>query len=498
MHNGVKIRTMGSSLDDDLRDYEQAKFALAEILRAISAHPAMRADAARPLLGDLFTRLAEDRFNLVVVGRYNRGKSSLMNAILATNRLPVGIVPLTSVITTVSYGTTERLLLHYRWRRIPTEANVDELASYVTQDGNPDNVSNIITADLRLPAPMLRRGFHFVDTPGLGSPNADNTRTTEEFLPAADAFLLVSSYESPLSTEELRVLRFAARSTRQIFIALNKQDAVLPQEREQLQRYVHEQLADLIGADNVRIYSVSARDAILARGLKNESAFRQSGVNALERDLVRFLINDKQTEFLLRFCDRVETVLQRLPAGSRLDEVRKRFEALRKSIGAPPSSFEACNRKWTDFDDNAKARLRFRSCEVNCELCRVTKEAEVKAVAAIVEQIASNRAAALECASAICFHHLELLLSSMDDPQTVRDILQHQSILTSRVADNMRRYATKHGGLRRHLASEEEAMSADHGLAVLVGRRHVNFLLPRNAVVTSPHSKAPTSGAAEQ
>lgn len=49
-------------------------------------------------------RLAQDRFNLVTVGRFSRGKSSLMNALLETNRLPMGVVPITSVITMVQHG----------------------------------------------------------------------------------------------------------------------------------------------------------------------------------------------------------------------------------------------------------------------------------------------------------------------------------------------------------------------------------------------------------
>jgi predicted GTPase len=60
---------------------------------------------------DLFARLAEDRFNLAVVGRFSRGKSSLMNAILGSERLRTGVVPLTSVITTVTYGSQERMTL---------------------------------------------------------------------------------------------------------------------------------------------------------------------------------------------------------------------------------------------------------------------------------------------------------------------------------------------------------------------------------------------------
>lgn len=50
-----------------------------------------------------------------------------MNAILGLDRLPTGIVPLTTVITTVSYGTTEKVALKYQERRLDTEIPLSEL-----------------------------------------------------------------------------------------------------------------------------------------------------------------------------------------------------------------------------------------------------------------------------------------------------------------------------------------------------------------------------------
>ena len=62
---------------------------------------------------------------------------------------------------------------------------------------------------MQLPAEFLRRGFLFVDTPGLGSAIEENTRTTESYLPEADAYLLVTSFDGPLSEEEMRFFREA-------------------------------------------------------------------------------------------------------------------------------------------------------------------------------------------------------------------------------------------------------------------------------------------------
>jgi hypothetical protein len=79
----------------DLRSYEQDKFAIADLVRSAALLGPRQNRDCEERTEDLLARLAEDRFNLVVVGRFNRGKTSLMNAILATDRLPMGIVPLT-------------------------------------------------------------------------------------------------------------------------------------------------------------------------------------------------------------------------------------------------------------------------------------------------------------------------------------------------------------------------------------------------------------------
>ena len=65
----------------DLLQYEHLKFDLASVLRAASARLQESSPRHETDVRDLFARLAEDRFNLVVVGRFSRGKSTLMNAI---------------------------------------------------------------------------------------------------------------------------------------------------------------------------------------------------------------------------------------------------------------------------------------------------------------------------------------------------------------------------------------------------------------------------------
>jgi small GTP-binding protein len=311
----------------DLRDYEQKKFAIAELLRDASHLVPQDQSESRGRLQDLFARLAEDRFNLVVVGRFSRGKTSLMNAILGTDRLPTGIAPLTSVITTVTYGSREQVVLKYENRILDKEIPIESLPQYITQQGNPGNVQRIKTAEIQLPTEMLRRGFYFVDTPGLGSVIVENTLTTEAFLPEADAFLLVTSYESPLSEEEMQFFKAASSSRKRIFVVINKHDTVSRDDREGVGAFVREQLQSIFGRSAPLIFSVSSLHGLQAKRARDQQQLAGSGIPELENALVSFLLKEKSAEFLLRMCDRVREFIwdvSRLPESKALiDQVTK-------------------------------------------------------------------------------------------------------------------------------------------------------------------------------
>jgi GTP-binding protein EngB required for normal cell division len=330
----------------DLREYEQHKVAIADLLRSAAEAGRSQSHEWQDRQRDLFARLAEDRFNLVVVGRFSRGKTSMMNAILGTDRLPTGIVPLTSVITTVGYGSSERVVLNYDERILTREVPLEDLPRYVTQQGNPGNVQRIKMAEVQLPAEFLRRGFYFVDTPGLGSGIAENTRTTEAFLPEADAFLLVTSYEGPLSEEEDRFFRTASSSPRRIFVVLNKHDLVSTEERQHAIAHVRDRLRGLFGRLTPPIFSISAREGLEAKQSGDSSRLTASGIQTLEENLVKFLLTEKSTEFLAGICDRIRNLVRALPESTsaagllkKIDELSRQIAKSRQNLAvtAPPS-----------------------------------------------------------------------------------------------------------------------------------------------------------------
>ena len=57
---------------------------------------------------DLVQKLEADRFHLVVVGEFNHGKTTFVNALLGANILPVGVTPTTAVIHHLEYAAEPR------------------------------------------------------------------------------------------------------------------------------------------------------------------------------------------------------------------------------------------------------------------------------------------------------------------------------------------------------------------------------------------------------
>jgi GTP-binding protein EngB required for normal cell division len=292
----------------DLKQYEQTKFSMGEIVRSAQAVDTKDSDlqsAAR----DLSMRLADDRFNLMLVGRFSRGKSTLINAILGTAYLPTGILPLTSVITTVRYGSRPQVVLNFKGSGMRREIPLSQLAEYVTQQSNPGNVKKLAYAEIELPVELLRRGLFFVDSPGLGSSIAENTETTERFFPEADAFILITSFDSPLSEEEDRALRRIRQSDKVLFVIVNKHDTVNATDRAQVIEFVKARLAQYSFSRDPQIFSVSARQALEGKQAGNDELVETSGIRPIEAALFQFLTEEKAEAFLATIQERISGFL---------------------------------------------------------------------------------------------------------------------------------------------------------------------------------------------
>lgn len=345
--DGDRVERAIQSVDNDeiasLRHYTLTKQEVAATVRAAKQFfQARGAREATERCQELLVQLAEDRFNLAVVGQFKRGKSTLMNAVLGRDLLPTGLLPLTSAITTLCYGSTERAVLRRAGWTIEQDISLAQLADFITERGNPGNEKGLVEARVELPLPFLRRGLHFIDTPGIGSARHENTATTYAFLPQLAAVIFVTSVEAPLSEAEERFLVDIRGQVRQLFVVVNKIDMSGDAERGEVLDYIQTRVAQLLGTATVHLYPLSARNGLAAKLNHDETGFHRSGLASFEQALTAFLAEAQGRTFLVSILDRAlhlltpavpalapaEVSSQIGPSGSALD-LQRTMESLR-------------------------------------------------------------------------------------------------------------------------------------------------------------------------
>jgi GTP-binding protein EngB required for normal cell division len=210
----------------------------------------------RPRIDALASRLEDDSFEVALFGRVSSGKSSLLNALLGTNVLPVGVNPITAVPTKLRYGTDLKAAVAYGDGRSAL-VSIEELSRLVTEQGNPGNLANIVRAIVEVPSPRLQRGILLVDTPGLGSLAKRGATETLAYLPSADLALLLIDAGTTLSEEDLGTLRLLYGAGIPALVLLSKADLLASEDLHQATAYIVGHIKHDLGL-NVVVHPVSA------------------------------------------------------------------------------------------------------------------------------------------------------------------------------------------------------------------------------------------------
>ncbi len=208
---------------------------------------------------ELTAQLAGGRFYLACVGQFKRGKSTLINALLDEAVLPMGVLPLTTVVTVLRSGP--RPAARVRLRRTGwISIEPSELVEFASAERNPDNARDVEAVEVLHPSPVLAHGLCLVDTPGVGSISSLSTAATREFLPRIDAALVVLGGEPPISREELDLVTELATHVEHFLFVLNKADLFTAGQLGEIDRFTAQALAR--GLDRVvdRTFRVSALD----------------------------------------------------------------------------------------------------------------------------------------------------------------------------------------------------------------------------------------------
>ncbi|NMC27631.1 MAG: hypothetical protein GYA42_05730 [Syntrophomonadaceae bacterium] len=179
--------------------------------------------------------------DVAVLGQFKAGKSSFLNSYLGKNLLPVGDIPVTSVISRIRYGEVEKATITFlggNTRVIDLEA----IPEYVSEAGNPGNAKQVGVLDLETPALQNIKTLRLVDTPGIGSVWQHNTETTTSWFPETGGVLFVISAERPISESELQLLQEVYLYSPEIVIVITKCDLFSEEHLQQIEAFIREVL----------------------------------------------------------------------------------------------------------------------------------------------------------------------------------------------------------------------------------------------------------------
>ncbi|MDB5077830.1 MAG: hypothetical protein JWO42_4009 [Chloroflexi bacterium] len=317
---------------NSLRDYARKRVDIAtclENLARINEETGQHARAER--IREQRTAILEQRFTLLVLGEFKRGKSTLINQLLGEETLPVGAAPTTAVLTRVSYGDepSARILMDDGSElSVPLERLSDEITLAQTDEAiNERRHAGIARAEVILPAAILRDGVDIVDSPGLGE-HATRTEVTHQALPAADAVVFVSD-AGQLGSEDEGFIRsrLATEDINNVFFVINKWDRVFNESEDPeaevaaLRRrawslFVPEPKVGYNGQDlrAHRIYPLSSRPNLAP---EEERAALQEQFTAFRTDLESFLVGEAGRIALERAVARARALAAETTAGLR-------------------------------------------------------------------------------------------------------------------------------------------------------------------------------------
>lgn len=232
---------------------------------------------------DLVKKLDEDRFHLVVVGEFNHGKSSFVNALLGENALAVGVTPTTAAIHHLKYAEAPEAQVVYASGRRETIPFADAKKFAV---GGPESPEKVDFLEIGYPAPILKERILLVDTPGVNDLSLQRSDITYSYIPRADAVLFLLDAGQILKESERIFLqdKLLKASRDKIVFVITKWDILSVEEQSEALQYAKTQLANLVR--DPLVFPISAETALAGKA-------EESGMPQLLAHLTTFLAEER-------------------------------------------------------------------------------------------------------------------------------------------------------------------------------------------------------------
>lgn len=267
--------------------------------------------------------LTHNCFSVGIMGEFKRGKSTVINAMLGQEIMPADVVPTSATMNRVTYDTVPHAKVIGHDGSV-LEIPVDKIGEYVTKTNkeNEARAAKVDQAIVYYPCPFCQNGVDIVDTPGLNDDDRMD-KISEEIIPKLDAVIVVVSAIAPFSESEAEFVRnkLMVSDVGRVIFVVNQIDLirrekdrvrVVQEIRDRVVGSVLEKAKALYTEDSpeykeaaakmgsLRIYPISALDALEGRMEHDEELVNGSGIRQFEEGLTYLLTAERGILQLLK------------------------------------------------------------------------------------------------------------------------------------------------------------------------------------------------------
>ena len=232
-----------------------------------------------------FEHLEHPSYDIVVCGEVKKGKSSLLNAIIGQNILPVDTNVATSQVFRISNNEAESFSLVFTdgTTRPITREQLSIFGSQAEADqkGEIDFGNRILShIQVNVPVQFLPAHVNLVDTPGLGAVYKSHEWLTQNYVKRAAAVLFVFEASQPMVELEKTFINKILDVTPHVMFVMTKIDTVMPSVWTVQLKRIEEGLASIFAKRNLpapTVYPISSKALMDAAG-EDEEDFKMENI----------------------------------------------------------------------------------------------------------------------------------------------------------------------------------------------------------------------------
>lgn len=260
-------------------------------------------------------------FLLTVLGEFNAGKSTFINALLGEKILSIGDVPTTATISLLKYD--KKKYAKIIWNDDSEEdISLNELKKYTVEknedDNNKDLLRQIKYVEIFYPSEILK-SIWIVDTPGLNAIIPEHKIVTNQFIKKCDGVVWLFSAKVAGKESELEALINANEYSSKTIGIINQIDTIDPDERDEVIEDISNDFSGLIS----KVVAISAKKALDGRINRLDQKINSSGIIRVEQ-----IINDEISEQAMSLKE--QSIQQKIIHYS--EKGLKKFEKSKKGV----------------------------------------------------------------------------------------------------------------------------------------------------------------------